>query len=109
MEIIKFYIPDRLLELIGRIAIFRIAGDVELEKWSVDSNLDSIQVPVLLMHSKSDLIVPFSDSEFIHQNLKNCKFKEFWVVDDVDHSQLFDSLPLEFEKKVLDFINKIYL
>jgi len=71
-------------------------------------NLGSI--PVMLIHSKDDSAIPFSNSEELYSvyNSSQGTKGEFWQVSGVDHVGAYEKHPQEYMDRVFKFLDKVY-
>lgn len=61
-----------------------------------------IDIPLLVIHSKNDRVIPFTHSEQLKESLEHNDKAEFWFHDNLDHGQ-FDS---QYQERVGDFFLK---
>ncbi|KAA8496666.1 Protein ABHD12B [Porphyridium purpureum] len=65
----------------------------------------SIKTPLLVLHSRADVVVPFSHGERVFAAAANSIRKKFVAVDDADHCGLFAFWPALWEKEVSEFLD----
>ncbi|MCI5744750.1 MAG: alpha/beta hydrolase [Erysipelotrichaceae bacterium] len=61
-------------------------------------------IPLLIIHGNEDDFVPFKDSKVIYEKNKN--HATLYVANGAKHAQSYEVDPLQYEKVVIDFINK---
>ncbi len=66
-------------------------------------NADHLSMPVLVIHSKQDQVIPFQFGEKIFKDIKHDK-KEFWALEKGNHGDVF-YLGDEYKQKFLTKIN----
>ena len=59
----------------------------------------TLTIPVLLIHSRSDMIIPFSHALLLKKALEKNPAAEFWFTDHLFHGELSS----EYEKRIKDF------
>ena len=69
------------------------------QKYDTYSRVDKIKSPLFIVHSKGDTKIPYQMAEKLAKKNKNAKLK---LVEEDDHLEYFNSLPL-----ILEFINDI--
>lgn len=99
------YVPEWFKTLIGRIAYLRIAGFDDPTEYEPINVVDKISpVPILLIHSKEDDMIPYQHSVQIFEKAKEPK--ELWIKEKGGHSQAYDENQKEFTEKMKQFIEK---
>jgi 3-oxoadipate enol-lactonase len=66
------------------------------------SSLSSISVPTFILCGKEDLLTPVTQSQFMHENIKNSELK---IIDKAGHLSNMEQ-PDEFNKYLKDFLEK---
>lgn len=108
-EIIKKYLKDRkypvnismyLIHLSGL-----IFGNFNIKYHNVLKSVKKTKLPILLIHSKNDKIIPYQMSEQIQKNAKSKP--ELHLIDNCDHCAGYFEEPKTYEKLILDFIKKV--
>ncbi len=97
-----FYPPDYMLlagNLYTRYKLGFFYQDAELS-----SQLKNSEVPVFIIHSKSDEITPFFMAEEIYDGIKH-DFKSKLTVSNSQHAEIYFDYDDKYKDKVLDFIN----
>ena len=61
-----------------------------------------LQIPVLLIHSTTDRVIPFSHAQLLKEALKNNPKAEFWFQENLSHGQ-FGS---EYQQRIQDFFDR---
>jgi pimeloyl-ACP methyl ester carboxylesterase len=77
----------------------RVFLGISLKHVSPYDNARSLNVPVLLSHSKADRTIPFEHASMLQDALKNNRRAEFWFHEDLYHGQL----PPDYQQRVADF------
>ena len=72
---------------------------IDLKQVSPMEKAKHLNIPILIIHSTDDRVIPFSHAQLIQQSLKNNPNAEFWFQEGLVHGQLGG----EYEKRVLDF------
>jgi len=62
----------------------------------------NLQIPVLLIHSKNDQVIPFKNALLLQEALKNNPQAEFWFAHDLVHGQLGG----DYQKRLEKFFKK---
>ena len=69
-------------------------------------NLKEIDKPVLLIHGKDDIAVPYTNSVEIFNAMENNSKKDLWLTENTQHIQSILVYKDEYLEKVNSFINK---
>ena len=69
------------------------------QRYDTYSRIDKIKVPLLIIHSKNDSLIPYKLAE---KNAKKAKFAKFHLVEQDNHNDYTNSLPI-----ILDFLDSI--
>ncbi|MBU1148533.1 alpha/beta fold hydrolase [Patescibacteria group bacterium] len=77
---------------------------INIDEMAVANKVSQITIPVLLIHSKDDPIVPCQDSQTIFDNL-SCH-KELWLTEKGKHGKIHEHFQQEYEQKILNFFNQ---
>ena len=72
---------------------------IDLKEVSPMEKAQQLNIPILIIHSTDDSVIPFSHAQLLQQSLKNNADAEFWFQQGLVHGQLGGS----YEKRVLDF------
>ena len=72
---------------------------VDLEKVSPMESAKSLNIPVLIIHSKGDLLIPFRHASLLQESLRNNGKAEFWFHENFFHGQLAP----DYQRRVADF------
>ena len=62
----------------------------------------NITIPILVIHSKNDRVIPFSHALLLEKALKNNPKAEFWFQENLEHTE-FDA---EYQTRILDFFKR---
>lgn len=99
------FIPNWFIELVLYCTKFRIFGFVSTYEYEAINVIDRISpIPMLIIHSKVDIPIPYQQSVDLYNNAKEPK--ELWLKETGNHGQLYDDNPKEYEKRVFAFIGK---
>lgn len=99
------YVPEWFKILIGRIAYLRIAGFDDPTDYEAINVVDKISpIPIFLIHSKEDDMIPYEHSLQIFEKAKEPK--ELWIKEKGAHSQLYDENQEIYFEKITNFIKK---
>ena len=69
------------------------------QRYDTYSRIDKIKVPLLIIHSKNDSLIPYKLAE---KNAKKAKFAKFHLVEQDNHNDYTNSLPI-----ILDFLDSV--
>jgi fermentation-respiration switch protein FrsA (DUF1100 family) len=72
---------------------------IDLRDVSPAANAETLKIPVLIIHSKNDQVIPFKNALRIHASLTNNPLAEFWFEDDLVHGQL----GAQYQDRILTF------
>ncbi len=75
---------------------------IDLKKISPAESAKNLNIPILIVHSKNDEVIPFKNALLIQEALKNNSQAEFWFEENLIHGQLGG----EYQKRVEDFFGK---
>jgi pimeloyl-ACP methyl ester carboxylesterase len=67
---------------------------------------ENIKIPVLLIHSKKDQVIPFENAIRIQKSLKNNPKSQFFFFEEGSHGGVPENLEKEYQKKVLEFFRQ---
>lgn len=67
--------------------------------------IQDIEIPILIIHSKEDKVVPVSCAYNLYENATSSK-KNLWIVENSKHIKIFEDYPKEYRQRVLEFFNK---
>ena len=73
---------------------------------SPQASAKNLQIPILIIHSKKDQVIPFENATRIKDSLKNNPRAEFLFQEEGVHGGLPEKLRQEYQEKVLKFLNK---
>lgn len=65
---------------------------------------ENISIPVLLIHSQKDQVIPFESALRIQKSLKNNTSAQFFFFDEGSHGGVPEHLEKLYQTKVLDFL-----
>jgi len=72
---------------------------IDLKEVSPMKKAQQLNIPILIIHSTDDRVIPFSHAQLLQQSLKNNSDAQFWFQEGLVHGQLGG----QYEKRVLDF------
>lgn len=72
---------------------------IDLKKVSPAESAKTLTIPILVVHSKNDEVIPFKNALFIQESLKNNPRADFWFQENLIHGQ-FDE---PYQKKIEEF------
>jgi len=75
---------------------------IDIKNVSPVESAKQIDIPVLLIHSTNDEVIPFSHAELLKEALKDNLKAEFWFQEDLAHGQLSS----EYELRIGDFFER---
>jgi dipeptidyl aminopeptidase/acylaminoacyl peptidase len=97
---VLFQIPVLRYPLAWLTALWaRVFLGISLKHVSPYDNARSLNVPVLISHSKADRTIPFEHASMLQEALKNNRRAEFWFYEDLYHGQL----PPDYQQRVAGF------
>lgn len=80
----------------------RLFAGIDVEKASPLRNIRDLRQPVLLIHSRSDQVIPFSQALQLQSALQHNPQVEFWFPEDLPHGQFAE----EYQKRVKEFFQR---
>ncbi len=80
----------------------KIILGIDLKKVSPTAGVKDLNIPILLVHSKNDEVIPFLNALLIQEALKDNLRAEFWFQENLVHGQLGN----EYQKRIEDFFEK---
>ncbi len=80
----------------------KILLGIDLKKVSPVESVKNLKIPILIVHSKNDGVIPFKNALLIQEALKNNPKAEFWFEENLVHGQ-FGS---EYQKRIESFFEK---
>lgn len=75
---------------------------IDLKKVSPSESAEKLQIPILIVHSKNDEVIPFKNAILIQEALKNNSKAEFWFKENLIHGQFGE----EYKKRIEDFFER---
>lgn len=84
----------------------RVIIGVGTDKISPEKAAQNLKIPVLLIHSKKDQVIPFENALRLRKSLKNNKSTEFFFFEEGAHGGVPENLEKEYQKRVLGFFNQ---
>ncbi len=88
-----------------------LAGDIDMDKASPINTLTAENPPhLLLIHNKSDNIIPVEDSIELYQKYSalNPSGAEFWMTETEGHARSYEKNKDKYMERVFAFIDKVY-
>lgn len=67
---------------------------------------ENLKIPILLIHSKKDQVIPFENAIHIQKALSSNPKAEFFFLDEGTHGFLPANLQKQYQQKVVEFFNK---
>ncbi len=80
----------------------KIFLDLDLKKISPEESVKNLNIPILIVHSKNDNVIPFKNAILIQESLTNNSRAEFWFQENLVHGQLGG----EYQKRIENFFEK---
>jgi dipeptidyl aminopeptidase/acylaminoacyl peptidase len=80
----------------------RLFLGVDITRVSPAERAKDLTIPILLIHSKNDDVIPFSHALLIQESLKSNLRAEFWFEENLAHGQFGE----EYEKRIEEFFEK---
>ena len=65
-------------------------------------SVKNLNIPILLIHSTDDKVIPFRHAKLLQEALKSNPKAEFWFKENLVHGQFGE----EYQKRIEDFFNK---
>lgn len=75
---------------------------INISEVSPSKSAKKLTIPILVIHSKTDNVIPFSNAKIIQEALKNNSKSSFWFRENMVHGQLGG----EYEKRLGEFFDK---
>ncbi len=75
---------------------------IDLKNVSPANSAKNLNIPILIVHSKNDEVIPFKNALLIQEALKNNPRAEFWFEENLIHGQLGG----EYQKRIGEFFDK---
>lgn len=75
---------------------------IDLKKVSPAESARNLKIPILLIHSKNDDVIPFKSALLIQEALKENLRAEFWFEDNLTHGEF----GREYQKRIESFFEK---
>jgi len=75
---------------------------ISLKNVSPKDSAQNLNIPVLVIHSKADHVIPFQHALLLQESLKDNPKATFWFHDDLFHGQF----GAEYQKRIADFFAK---
>ncbi len=75
---------------------------IDLKNVSPANSAKNLNIPILIVHSKNDEVIPFKNALLIQEALKNNPRAEFWFEENLIHGQLGE----EYQKRIGEFFDK---
>lgn len=97
--------PSEWLTVLAASVINRVNLGFFYADQRVYPQIENTQIPVLSASSTADTSIPFEIQESVYNSIKSDK-KEFYTVDDCDHSDIYFTHPDEYQAKIAEFIEK---
>ncbi len=80
----------------------KIILGIDFKKVSPTASVKDLNIPILIIHSKNDEMIPFKNALLIQEALKDNPRAEFWFEKNLIHGQLGG----EYQKRIEDFFAK---
>lgn len=97
------WLLNKLLRLWTRVFL-----KIDMDAISPIKNIKFLKCPVLFIHGGLDSQIPFEHSEELYSIAKTYgKDAEIWIVPGADHGQGYYVNPIEYERRVKGFFNRI--
>lgn len=75
---------------------------IDLKNISPLESSKNLRIPILIIHSKNDNVIPFKNALLLQEALKNNPRSEFWFEKNLIHGQLGG----EYQKRIEEFFDK---
>lgn len=75
---------------------------IDIRKAAPMEAVKQLQIPILIIHSSNDEVIPFSHAELLKGTLKNNSKAEFWFQENLFHGQLNK----EYQQRIEDFYKR---
>lgn len=76
--------------------------EIDIKNISPIKSAQNLKIPILIIHSKNDEVIPFKNALLLWESLKNNPRAEFWFEENLTHGQL----GREYEKRIEIFFLK---
>lgn len=84
--------------------IFEFIVGVNINQINPINFINNLNIPIFMIHSKNDKVVPFKYAKKLYQ-VATCT-KDLWIVNDSRHVNVYNDYSKEYKQKVTDFILK---
>lgn len=95
---------DKLIPVIVRwpvIFLAKLTLGIDVRKVSPAESVKGSKIPILIIHSSSDRMIPFSHAQEIQNSLKDSTSAEFWFPNNLLHGQI----TAEHQQRIEGFFN----
>jgi uncharacterized protein len=73
---------------------------------SPEKEAKNLKIPILVIHSKKDQVIPFENALRIQKSLQANKKAQFYFIDEGSHGIVSKNIQGQYQKKVLDFFRQ---
>ncbi len=80
----------------------KIFLEIDLKKVSPATAVKDLTIPILIIHSENDEVIPFENALRIQEALKDNPQAEFWFQENIIHGQFGD----EYQKRIENFFKR---
>ncbi len=80
----------------------RIFLGISIRKVSPVESIMGLDIPILVIHSRNDQVIPFEHALLIQETLRDNPNAEFWFEENLFHGQLGE----DYNKRILKFFNE---
>jgi len=75
---------------------------IDIRKAAPVEAVSGLQIPILIIHSSNDEVIPFSHAQLLQKALQNNSKAEFWFQENLFHGQLSQ----EYQQRIEDFFKR---
>jgi len=80
----------------------KIILGINLKDISPAESVKGLNLPILIVHSKNDRVIPFNHAVMLQETLKDNLMAEFWFEENLTHGEL----GREYQKRIEEFFDK---
>lgn len=96
--ILKYFLAE-LTRFWGRLIL-----NMEVKSVSPQNSVKQLSIPILLIHSKEDKVIPYKHSVALAKAAENNPHAEIKTVDNLNHGQFIPN----YEALIVDFFNRVF-
>ncbi|MCH7492900.1 prolyl oligopeptidase family serine peptidase [Patescibacteria group bacterium] len=91
--------------VIGTKVWTRLILGIKISDIAPEESVKKTNTPIMLIHGTADKEIAVQNSQRIYENIKGSR--ELWLVEGAEHGQAYFKAQSEYERRVIDFFNKM--